>query len=70
MSRLTQYIDEIGVSALAERLDCSKQLVSHWRVGRQQPSPRMARRLHDVSGGAISVHELRPDIFGPAERAA
>jgi DNA-binding transcriptional regulator YdaS (Cro superfamily) len=34
------------------------------RVGRV--SPEMASKIHDWSGGFISKHDLRPDLFGPA----
>lgn len=29
-------------------------------------SPEMAGKIHDWSGGFISRHDLRPDVFGPA----
>ena len=28
----------------------------------------LARRLDEESGGAVSRHDLRPDIFGPAPK--
>jgi len=33
--------------------------------GHKLPSAKMARRLDEASNGAVSRHELRPDIFGP-----
>lgn len=60
---LPDYIAAVGAGVLAERLGCSKQLVSHWRVGRQRPSPRMARRIEIVSDGRVLAADLRPEEF-------
>ena len=42
--------------------------------GHRQPSPDMAKRLAKASGGAIKLHDLRPDIWtrprGPAAAKA
>jgi|GEM_PF-1708655 len=38
------------------------QLANNWR-GRR-PSPKLALRLEAASGGVVSRHTLRPDIFG------
>ena len=66
MSTLPEYIRHVGASRLAADLGVSKQLVSHWRTGRQRPSPRMARLLQEHSGGQVSAQDLRPDVFGAA----
>jgi DNA-binding transcriptional regulator YdaS (Cro superfamily) len=63
MNTLKTHIETVGVSAFAAQLGCSKQLVSHWRVGRQMPSPKMARRIEDVTHGAVRAADVRPDIF-------
>jgi DNA-binding transcriptional regulator YdaS (Cro superfamily) len=71
METLRRYIDEVGASALATKIGCSRQLVSHWRTGRQEPSPRMARIIESISDGAVLAADIRPDVFGPLpERAA
>ncbi|NCC23530.1 MAG: helix-turn-helix domain-containing protein [Alphaproteobacteria bacterium] len=63
MNILQTHIATVGVSAFAAQLGCSKQLVSHWRVGRQAPSPKMARRIEDATGGKVRASDIRPDIF-------
>jgi DNA-binding transcriptional regulator YdaS (Cro superfamily) len=63
MSRLQRYIADVGGAALARQLGCSRQLISHWAVGRQLPSPKMALRIADLSAGALTASEIRPDIF-------
>jgi DNA-binding transcriptional regulator YdaS (Cro superfamily) len=42
----------------------SAMAVSQWRV-RGVP-PQRARDIERATGGAVTVHDLRPDIFGPA----
>jgi len=67
--KLPEYINSVGVTELAKRLGCSKQLVSHWATGRQQPSPKMACKLEELSEGVVTAAEIRPDIFGGYRRS-
>ena len=62
--KLPDYIAEVSGKKLAEMLGCSDKLVSHWRTGRQRPSPRFARRIEALSEGRIKAADLRPDIYG------
>jgi len=66
MEKLLEYIDEIGGAVLAGKLGVSRGLVSHWRRGRKVPTPIMAKRLEEVSGGQITRVDIRPDVFGDA----
>ena len=61
----------LGLSAqekrdFAARADTGKmylhQLISA-KSGRR-PSPRMCKKLHQASDGAVTLQELRPDIWG------
>ena len=61
---LSDYITEVTGKRLAEQLGCSDKLVSHWRTGRQRPSPKFARRLEALSNGRVKAADLRPDIYG------
>jgi DNA-binding transcriptional regulator YdaS (Cro superfamily) len=70
MNKLQSFIDEFGGAELAKRLRVSKGTVSHWRHGRFQVSASRCREIEDISGGAVTVHDLRPDIFGPAQHPA
>ncbi len=38
--------------------------------GHRKASHKLARRLQEATGGAVTVHDLRPDIFGPAPTEA
>lgn len=58
--------DRINGSDLARQIGKSKQTVSHWRTGRYRVPAEMCRRIQEATGGVLSVHDLRPDIFGPA----
>lgn len=65
MNKLESYIDQVGGAELARRLRVSESSVSHWKSGRFRISPKRCREIEDISGGAVTVHDLRPDIFGP-----
>jgi len=66
MNKLQTFIDAYGSGKLAADLDVSKSAVSSWRNGRFRMSHTMARKVAACSGGALTVYDLRPDIFGPA----
>lgn len=51
---------------LAAALGCSQQLVSQMLTGRVRVTAEMAVKLDAATGGKVSRHHLRPDIFGPA----
>ena len=73
MNRIQESIDRIGSAELARRLRCSKQLVSHWRVGRLRVPAERAVEIEQITGGEIMRGELRPDLWPspttPAEAA-
>lgn len=39
------------------------QLASGW--DERKPSPQLALRIEEATGGDVTRHDLRPDIFGP-----
>lgn len=51
-----------GVVALANKLGLKKQAVSQWE---RAPAKRVID-IENAVDGAVSRHELRPDIFGAA----
>ena len=40
------------------------QIATGW--DNRKASPKLALRIESATGGAVSRHDLRPDIFGPA----
>ena len=72
MSAIERAIEHAGsLSALAEAIKASPQVVQNWRA-RGVPPERCAE-VEAATNGAVTRHDLRPDIFGatPAtERAA
>jgi DNA-binding transcriptional regulator YdaS (Cro superfamily) len=72
MDKLITFIDSYGGSTLAARLGVSKSTVSSWRHGRFRVPAERCREIERVAGGAVTVHDMRPDVFGPAptERSA
>lgn len=57
-----------GQSGLAEKLSITPQAVFLWVKTGKVPAERVLA-VEAATGGAVTRHELRPDIY-PAERAA
>jgi DNA-binding transcriptional regulator YdaS (Cro superfamily) len=58
-----------SAGALAKAADVSKQAVSQWSDDAPIPAAR-CRAIERASKGRITVHDLRPDFFGPAPGVA
>ena len=74
MTKLTPHIKRAVKHAgsqrkLAERVGCSQQQISYLMKA-QSISAEMAMRLDTATGGVVSRHVLRPDIFGATPPAA
>lgn len=51
---------------LAHAIGCSQQYISWLLSEAKQISAEKAVEFEKATGGAVSRHDLRPDIFGPA----
>jgi DNA-binding transcriptional regulator YdaS (Cro superfamily) len=51
-------------------MGCSQQYISWLLSDAKQISVEKALQVEKVTGGAVSRHDLRPDVFGAAETAA
>lgn len=66
------------ISDMARRAELAKAVTSSpdylWQVAtdRRKASHELAKSIERATNGAVSRHDLRPDIFGPApeQRAA
>lgn len=50
-------------SAFADKLGISRQAFSQWISDRKVPATRVLS-VEKATGGLVSRHELRPDVFG------
>lgn len=57
------------VAAIAGRAGCSPGTLYMIVRGHKKPSGVLARSISDATDGVVSVHELRPDVFGPPPSA-
>lgn len=58
-------IDHCGTQqALADALGIQSPSISEWKSRGRVPAER-CRAIQDATGGRVTVHELRPDVFGP-----
>lgn len=59
---------EGGQAQLARELGITAQAVSQWISGTRPVPAKHCRAIEAATG--VSVHELRPDVFGPPGKAA
>jgi DNA-binding transcriptional regulator YdaS (Cro superfamily) len=55
-----------GPAAVAREFNVRPQAVSQWVTA----DPTRCRKLAELSKGKVSVHDLRPDVFGTEQAAA
>jgi DNA-binding transcriptional regulator YdaS (Cro superfamily) len=62
-------VDRLGSQAkLAAASGCSQQLISLLLKGKIGITAETAMKIDEATGGAVSKHDLRPDIFGKRAR--
>ena len=69
MQTLRDYLSTLPVASQGEYALRAGTTIGYLRKALskgQRFDGALARRLDDESAGAVSRHELRPDIFGPA----
>lgn len=54
-----------GQAALAESVGVSQAAISKWATGKALISAENAKAIELATNGAVSRHDLRPDIFDP-----
>lgn len=67
---LGQYLESSGVTQaqFAQIVGVTQGRVSQWIKGAPIPAER-CRAIEAATSGQVTVHELRPDIFGPPPSA-
>lgn len=63
--RLVKYFK--SQRTMAKALGVKPQSVSKWK--KQIPADRVLE-LEKLTGGAVTRHDMRPDVFGPVSDAA
>lgn len=75
---LTDYIASKGgtatiqcavLKALATKAGCSDGTLYMISKGHKSAGPKLANAIEKATDGAVSRHDLRPDVFGPAQAA-
>lgn len=56
------------LAAIATKAECSAGTLYMIAKGHKTASPKLANRIEEATGGAVSRHDLRPDVFGPAPK--
>lgn len=66
-----EYIEDMDRrAALARALDASPDYL--WQIGKgiRKASFKLAKEIEEATGGTITRHDLRSDIFGIGPKAA
>ena len=67
MNHIARVIEAAGgVSALATKLGVKAPTVHQWKTRARKVSPRLALAIAREWPSLATVHDLRPDVFGPA----
>ena len=65
MDKITRVIEVAGgASSLAADLGVKPPTVYQWKSGDRKVSPRLAIKISELWPELVSVHDLRPDVFG------
>lgn len=70
--RLSDYIEQSGTSrqAFADRIGVDLSYLSRLMSGKRRASWQLAGAIEEASGGAVTRHDLRPDIYPPPQDRA
>jgi len=62
---ITEYLERENMSRakFASRIGVSPTTVLYWQTGKRNPSPGRARLVEEITGGAVTRAELRPDVW-------
>ena len=69
MNKLLPYIlacDKTQVQALADKCETKPVYLGQIARGHRKASHTLAMAIERATHGAVTVHDLRPDIYGPA----
>ncbi len=58
------FADRGRQAGLASAVGVSQGMVSGWLTGRYEVTLEAAIKIEEATAGAVSSHDLRPDIFG------
>lgn len=64
---LKTYLEPLSIPERAEfaaRAGTSPLYVYMLATGRKRPGPKICKALRDASSGAVTLAELRPDLWG------
>ena len=71
--RLRDYLKSLprgGRTDFAREIGVSPAYLYQMSVGVRPVRAQLCRQIERASGGLVSVHDSRPDVFGPKPRAA
>mgnify|MGYP001553874855 CR=1 FL=1 len=64
MDKFTIWVESYGQRKLAYRLGLTEATISGWKHKHWRIPAERCREIVAISKGALTVHDLRPDVFG------
>lgn len=61
---LSEYLLIADRKLLAKAVGICPAYLYQIATERRQPSAQLARRIHEATSGAVSLHSMRPDVWG------
>lgn len=65
--RKENEISQADFAALLVDPPATQSLISHWEAGRVKVPAERVAQIEAATNGAVTRHDLRPDVFGPAQ---
>jgi DNA-binding transcriptional regulator YdaS (Cro superfamily) len=62
--KLSDFLEQADQSLLASKAGTSRAYLYQIATGRRQASPKLARKIHEATAGAVGLADLRPDVWG------
>lgn len=65
--KLAAFLERADRKLLARALRTHEGYLYQIATGRRKPGTTMAKRIHEATLGAVTLAELRPDVWGSSE---
>jgi DNA-binding transcriptional regulator YdaS (Cro superfamily) len=62
--KLSDFLKEADQDLLAAKAGTNRAYLYQLSTGHRKASPKLARKIHEATAGAVGLADLRPDVWG------